>query len=152
MWFIGLFVGLLLGSLFVGGYGLLWGGLLGGLAGALISYFRGQSRQPEIEARLAALEAAVRELRQKAFQTPGTAMPADVSQPAAPRASDSPETPFVIPQLVTEEIALVPDQPIGAGAVSRKLWPGKEPPNRFTPSRFHHSRQSLRSSAVYGTG
>ena len=59
MWFIGLFVGLLLGSLFGGGYGILWGGLFGALAGAAISYFRVQSREPETEKRLAALEAAV---------------------------------------------------------------------------------------------
>ncbi len=115
MWFIGLFVGLLLGSMFVGGNGTLWGGLLGALTGALISHFRGQSSQPEIEARLAALEAAVRELRQSATQAPATSVPADVSQSAPASALATPETPFVIPQLVTEEIAPIQDRPIGAG-------------------------------------
>lgn len=115
MWFIGLFVGLLLGSLFGGGYGILWGGLLGALAGALISYFRGQSREPEFEARLAALEAAVRELRQKMPQASGTPMSPGVVQPTPASAPAAPETPYVIPQLVTEEIAPVQDQPIGAG-------------------------------------
>src|SRR5258708_32352038 len=115
MWFIGLFAGLLLGSIFVGGNGTLWGGLLGALAGALISYLRGQSSQPEIEARLAALEAAVRELRQNASRAPGTSMPADVSQPAPASAPATLETPVVIPHLVTEGIAPAQDRPIGAG-------------------------------------
>jgi uncharacterized membrane protein len=115
MWFIGLFVGLLLGSLFGGGYGILWGGLLGALAGALISYFRGQSREPEFEARLAALETAVRELRQKMPQASGTPMSPGVVQPTAASTPATPETSYVIPQLVTEETAPVQDQPIGAG-------------------------------------
>ncbi len=115
MWFVGLFLGLLLGSIFGGGYEMLWGGLLGAVAGALISYLRGQSRGPDIETRIAALETAVRELRQKLPQAPGTPMPAGVVQPAPASAPATPETPYVIPQLVTEEIAPVQDQLIGAG-------------------------------------
>jgi len=82
MWFIGLLIGLLLGSAFELGRGTLWGGMLGALAGALISFFRGQSSESKIEARVAALESAVRELRQPPFQAPGTPIPAAVAQPA----------------------------------------------------------------------
>ncbi|HKQ22858.1 MAG TPA: DUF2339 domain-containing protein [Burkholderiales bacterium] len=106
MWFIGLFIGLLLGSMLVGGgYGMLWGGLLGAVAGAMISYFRGQSRGSDIETRIAALEAAVTDLRQKFSQASGRPMPAEDTQPAS-----ASETPYVIPQLVSEEIAPVRDQ------------------------------------------
>jgi uncharacterized membrane protein len=111
MWFVGLFFGLLLGSIFGGGYGTLWGGL----AGALISFFRDKSRESEFEARLAALEASVRELRQKLPQAPGTPVSPGVVQPAPESAPATPETPYIIPQLVAEEIAPVQDQPIGAG-------------------------------------
>src|SRR5882724_3429940 len=111
MWFVGLFFGLLLGSISGGGYGILLGGVLGAVGGALISYFRGQSRVPEFETRLADLEAAVRELRQKLPQAPGTPASETTAEPEVA----TPETPFVIPQLVTEEIAPVQDRPIGAG-------------------------------------
>ncbi len=110
MWFIGLFIGLLLGNMLVGGYGMLWGGLLGALGGALISYYRNQSRGSSIETRIAALEAAVADLRQKFSQASGGPMPAEDAQPAP-----APETPYVIPQLVSEEIAPVRDRPAGTG-------------------------------------
>jgi uncharacterized membrane protein len=115
MWFVGLFLGLLLGNIFGGGSEMLWGGLFGAAAGALISYFRSQSRQPNIEARLAALEAAVSELRHSVPQAPGTPMPAGVVRGAPASAPAALQTPYVIPQLVTEEIAPDQDQQAGAG-------------------------------------
>src|SRR6267378_2811744 len=121
MWFIGLFAGFLLGSMLVGGYGTLWGGLLGAAAGVLISYFRGQSSQPEFEARLAALEAAVRELRQKMSQSPGTAAPSAAVRPepvtAAPVAVATPE----IPQ--AEDISPVPTPPVAVEAAAESSTP-----------------------------
>jgi uncharacterized membrane protein len=118
MWFVGLFLGLLLGNIFGGGSEMFWGGLFGAAAGALISYFRSQSRQPNIEARLAALEAAVRELRQNVPQAPGTPMPAGVVRGAPASAPATPETPYIIPELVTEERAPVPDQPTSMEGVA----------------------------------
>src|SRR5712692_9166418 len=121
MWFIGLFVGLLLGSMLVGGYGTLWGGLLGALAGALISSFRGQSSQPEIEARLAALEAAVRELRQKLSQAPGTPATAVAVQPELATAPPVPEVTPEIQQV--EDISPLPRQPVAAEATVESPTP-----------------------------
>ena len=118
MWFVGLFLGLLLGNIFGGGSEMFWGGLFGAAAGALISYFRSKSRQPNIEARLAALEAAVRELRQNVPQAPGTPMPAGVVRGAPASAPATPETPYIIPELVTEERAPVPDLPTSMEGVA----------------------------------
>ena len=116
MWFIGLFVGLLLGSLFVGGYGILWGGLFGALAGAAISFFRGQSRKSEIETRVAALEAAVRELRQKLTQAPGAPVTSTRIQFELPAAPPVPEVTPEIPQPIREAISPAPPQPADARA------------------------------------
>lgn len=81
MWFIGLLIGMLLGSVFQFGEGTIWGGMLGALVGAVISFSRGQSREPKIEARLAALEFAVRKLQEKIAQSPGATTVAAVAQP-----------------------------------------------------------------------
>ena len=131
MWFVGLFLGLLLGSIFGGRYGMLWGALFGAAAGAAISYFRAQSRQPNIEARLAALEAAVRELRQNVPQPPAAIVqgaPASVPVP--------PETPYIIPQLVTEEVAPVPDQSAGVKNAVAQTVAGKSSPEFNTAEPF----------------
>jgi len=107
MWFVGLFIGLLLGSIFGGRYGMLWGGVLGAVAGALISHFRGQARQPEIEARLAALEAAVRELRQKLSPEPRTPATAIAVPPELAAAPPVPEVTPAIRQPVPEAVSPV---------------------------------------------
>lgn len=116
MWFVGLFIGLLLGSLFGGGNGMLWGGLLGGLAGALISHLRGRSREPDIEKRLAALEAAVSELRQKLSPEPGTPATATAIQPKPAAAPPVQEVMPPIPQPIPAAISPVPPRPAAAQA------------------------------------
>jgi uncharacterized membrane protein len=121
MWFIGLFVGLLLGSMLVGGYGTLWGGLLGAAAGVLISYFRGQSSQPEFEARLAALEAAVGELRQKMSQSPGTTAPSAAVRPEPVTAAPVAVVTHEIPQ--AEDISPVPTATVAAEAAAESSTP-----------------------------
>ena len=112
MWFIGLLVGMLLGSVFRFGEGTIWGGMLGALVGAAISFSRGQSRSSEIETRLAALESAVRELRQKSAQSPVTAATAPPELDAAPVLS---EPALVVPQPGEEEISSIPAQPVVPG-------------------------------------
>ncbi len=116
MWFIGLFIGLLLGSLFGGGYATLWGGLLGALAGALISFLRGQSRQSEFDARLAALEAAVGDLRQKLALAAGTQIAAAADQPGPAAAEQTPEAMPEIPLTARGELPWTPQQPAEAEA------------------------------------
>ena len=111
MWFIGLLIGMLLGSVFRFGEGTIWGGMLGALVGAVISFSRGQSRPSEIEARLAALESAVRELRQKLSQAPGTPVSAAVVPPGPTAAPPASELPLEIPQPGRVEIPPVPPQP-----------------------------------------
>jgi len=114
MWFVGLFLGVLLGNIFGGGSEMFWGGLFGAAAGVLFSWFRAQSREPNIEARVAALEAAVRELRQNLPQASASPVP-----PAPASAPEVPETPYIVPQLLTEERARVPDQPLSQDDVAQ---------------------------------
>jgi uncharacterized membrane protein len=133
MWFVGLFIGLLLGSIFGGRYGMLWGGVLGAVAGALIPRFRAQARQPEIEARLAALEAAVRELRQKLSPEPGTpaAATAIPSEPAA--APPVPELTPVIPQPIPEAISPIPPRPAASASEPVYAEPVSSQPEEPSP-------------------
>jgi hypothetical protein len=84
MWFIGLLIGMLIGSAFRFGEGTIWGGMLGALVGAVISFSRGQTREPKIEARLAALEFAVRKLQEKTAQSPGAPAAAPPEAAMAP--------------------------------------------------------------------
>ena len=111
MWFIGLLIGMLLGSAFRFGEGTIWGGMIGALVGAVISFSRGPSRPSEIETRLAALEAAVRELRQKFTHAPGTPATAAAVQSEPATAPPVPEVTPAISQPVREEISAVPPQP-----------------------------------------
>jgi uncharacterized membrane protein len=139
MWFVGLFVGLLLGNIFGGSSEMLWGGLFGAVAGALIAYFRNQSRQPNIEARLAALEAAVRELRQNVPQAPGTPMPAGVVGAAPASAPVTPEMPYISPERLMEERAPVPDQPGSMEGVAQPAT-GSAAPDFATAETFSSQR------------
>jgi uncharacterized membrane protein len=129
MWFIGLLIGMLIGSVFRFGEGTIWGGMLGALVGAVISFSRGHTREPKIEARLAALELAVRKLQEKIAQSPGAAppeaamaprmqtVPPDFLQPAedeVPAWEAQPaaaETPVDRPQPAEATAGPVPSQP-----------------------------------------
>jgi uncharacterized membrane protein len=93
MWFIGLLGGMILGSVVRLGEGTVWGGMLGALVGAIISFNRKQSRESEIEKRVAALESAVNELRLKLAKG---AAAAAVPEPAAtqPAPEAAPEVPL----------------------------------------------------------
>ena len=88
MWFIGLLSGMILGSVFNLGEGTAWGGMLGALAGAVIGLNRKQARDSDWDARIAALERAVREMRSGA--TPAvpaaSASAAQHSDPESPSA------------------------------------------------------------------
>ncbi len=88
MWFIGLLSGMILGSVFNLGEGTVWGGMLGALVGAVIGLNRKQARDSDWDARIAALERAVREMRSGA--TPAvpaaSASAAQHSDPESPSA------------------------------------------------------------------
>ena len=88
MWFIGLLSGMILGSVFNLGEGTVWGGMLGALVGAVIGLNRKQARDSDWDARIAALERAVREMRSGA--TPAvpaaSASAAQHSDPQSPSA------------------------------------------------------------------
>jgi uncharacterized membrane protein len=115
MWFIGLLVGMLVGSVFRFGEGTIWGGMLGALVGAAISYSRGQSRSSEIETRLAALESAVAELRQKSAQAPATPAAGAVVASGLDTAPAPLEPALDVPQPRQEEISSIPAQPVDPG-------------------------------------
>ena len=110
MWFIGLFIGLLLGNILVGGYGMLWGGLLGAVgrrADLLLS-----RPIPRIQHRSTNRCAGSRRHGAAPEVFPGFRR-ADPGAGCAARVREravTPETPYVIPQLVSEEIAPVRDQ------------------------------------------
>jgi uncharacterized membrane protein len=99
MWFIGMLLGMLLGSLGGFGAGTFWGAMLGALAGAVFGLMR-KSRPPgsEFEARLAALEAAVAELRRRGLQPSETApVPSPPPmEPAVPSSVEPAPRPVVV--------------------------------------------------------
>jgi uncharacterized membrane protein len=111
MWFIGLLAGLLLGAAFQNGDGALWGGLIGALAGAVFAQFRKPSHNPEIESRLAALEATVGELRR---QLSALASKASPSAQQVQSASVVPPA-EIVPQEITPQV--LASQPAAPAAV-----------------------------------
>ncbi len=120
MWFIGLLIGLILGSAFGFGEGTLWGGLWGALIGAVIGWYRKRNRDGDLEARVAALEAAVAELRRGASPAPSAAaqpVPTEAPAPHVPEADIPPEplhrpTPGYIESAPAAAVA----RPMGADA------------------------------------
>src|SRR5579859_115444 len=123
MWFIGLLVGMLVGSVFRFGEGTIWGGMLGALVGSAIAFSRGQSRSSEIETRLAALESAVRELRQQSAQAPAavtTTAPPELDTAPAPS-----EPALAVPLPGQEEISPIPAQSVDPGRAGQA--PAPEP-------------------------
>ena len=111
MWFIGLLIGMLIGSAFRFGEGTIWGGMLGALVGAVISFSRGQTREPKIEGRLAALEFAVRKLQEKIAQSPETPTVAPPEAAMAPRVQTVPPD---FPRPADDEIPAWETQPADA--------------------------------------
>lgn len=104
MWFVGLLIGVLLGGIVGQGLGALVGGMLGVIAGTLASRMRGGVRHAALEARVASLERAVKELRQGLPRSPEAPIASEPVQAAsvAVAAQASAPGPELAPQ--TEEI------------------------------------------------
>lgn len=128
MWFIGLLIGMILGSLARLGEGTVWGGMIGALAGAILGAMRKSRRDGELGDRIAALERAVDELRNRVQSAPATPpVPAEVPPVA------SIELPEIASSAIVPPVPLpVPDPPFAPGPVVEPPAPRPQPAQSAT--------------------
>ena len=135
MWFIGLLGGMILGSVLNLGEGTVWGGMLGALVGAVVGMNRKQARDSDWDARIAALELAVRELRAGVAVAPAVQPTAEIrpSGQSVPAESVSVRTapPLAAQPAKTPEI---PDEIAATSAIPEWMSAEAVPPGPVEPS------------------